>query len=228
LFTTTDNQVTPLISLDPRYTEVLSSELEVQIDPEIDEEASYDDPDEDRPSNFSGEESSEELLKVIGSSVTEVKDQYENDYYLVFYEGRNTAQVVTASSREEAISKAKKIGSTGSKGKVIEARKATDDEIKKIRKGQWVRTRPKKYGGTDQPKKSDPFKYRPQLRKTVKEDSLQWADRTEDAESEPSDPLKTNKIQANISSDQKKKLKNRLLKLAEINDSSLNAFLQSL
>jgi hypothetical protein len=228
LFTTTDNHVTPLISLDPRYTEVLSSELEAQIDPEIDEEASYDDPDEDRPSNFSGEKSSEELLKVIESSIIEVKDQHENDYYLVFYEGRNTAQVVTANNREEAIRIAKKRGSTGSKGKVIEARKATDDEVKKIRKGQWVRTRPKKYGGTDQPKKSDPFKYRPQLRKTVKEDSLQWADRTEDAESEPSDPLKTNKIQADISNDQKRKLKNRLLKLAEINDSSLNAFLQSL
>jgi len=177
IFGSPENLITPIISLDARYTEILESDLEAQADPELDDEnQSYDDPDLDRPSN--NVESMESLLNLNidpDSIDNGIYDRADSDYYLVFYEGRNTSQVVTASSREEAIKKAKEKGSTGSTGLVIEARKATEEESKQIRKGIWVRTRAKKYGGEAKAHKSDPFKYRPQLKARVKSDSLtQW------------------------------------------------------
>lgn len=169
VFGNADSILNPVITLDPRFTELLDSDLEAQTDPIIE---SIPDPEIENVSEeeLTGEDPILESLINPSEIDNGLFDHADSDYYLVFYEGRNTSQVVTANSRDEAISKAKKKGSTGSTGKVIEARKATSEETAKIRKGQWIRTRAKKYGGSDKPKKSDPFKFRPQLKAKVKSD----------------------------------------------------------
>lgn len=63
--------------------------------------------------------------------------------YLVWFQGRTTAKwIANADSRSQAISKARKSGVEGSDGPVEVARKATSEELKSLRKGIWLRTRP--------------------------------------------------------------------------------------
>lgn len=81
--------------------------------------------------------------------------------YLVWFEGRNTAKAVAAKSRPEAVKKAKASGAAGSDGKVVKARKANEQEQRKLNKGVWVRTRPdgsNPTGGKDSKKKASKFK----------------------------------------------------------------------
>lgn len=58
----------------------------------------------------------------------------------IWFEGRNTPVTVSASSRGEAVKKAKASGRAGSKGKVVKARELSDQERKTAAKG-WLRTR---------------------------------------------------------------------------------------
>lgn len=172
IFGSVENMITPLINLDNRYTEILESDLEAQSDPELPDSDEFIDPISDPPST-SNQETLESLMNFDPESIDNgIYDHADSDsYYLIWYQGRNTSQVVQASSREEAIQKARSKGSTGSTGKIIEARQATAEEANKIRKGTWVRTRAKKYGGTSEVKKSDPFRFRPQLKDSVKDDN---------------------------------------------------------
>ena len=60
--------------------------------------------------------------------------------WLVYFEGRRTPVAVSAESRSEAITKARKLKKRGGDA-VVSARKATDEERKAASKG-WVRTGP--------------------------------------------------------------------------------------
>lgn len=104
-------------------------------------------------------ESEDELqLSLDGISIN------EDAYYLVWFEGRNTSTVVQATSRGEAITKARNKKVAGSKGKVVKARTATDEEVTAIRKGKWLRTRAS--GSTNS--NTGSYKFRPGLKKKAK------------------------------------------------------------
>lgn len=106
----------------------------------------------------------EEFLELITVD-EDNQDSINNDgYWLVFFKGRNTSTVVTANSRDEAISKAKNKKVAGSDGEVVSARQANEDESKAIRNGTWLRVRAN--GSTNS--NSGSYKFRPQLKKKAK------------------------------------------------------------
>lgn len=95
-----------------------------------------------------------------------LNSRQDADYYMVWFEGRNTSTVVEASSREEAISKARAKKVAGRDQPVKSVQKATGKDLADIQKGRWVRTRPsgqRVHGKA--PKDESPSKYRPQFKK---------------------------------------------------------------
>lgn len=81
-------------------------------------------------------------------------------YYLVWFEGRTTSVVVDASTREQAIRKARAKKVAGNDKPVTAARVANESERSQIAKGTWIRTRP----NGDSPSESNmKSKYRPWL-----------------------------------------------------------------
>lgn len=88
----------------------------------------------------------------------------KKDLYGVWPKGRNTPIVVRASDSSEAREKAKRTGAAGSKGPVQAAKKLSEQDAAKARRGEWVRTRAD--GSTSS--SSGSFKYRPQLKAKAK------------------------------------------------------------
>lgn len=86
----------------------------------------------------------------------------------VWFKGRNTPHVVEADSRSAAVSKARKSGCAGSDQPVTSARTLKGKSLKEARKGNWVRER----AGKEQTTDAGSYKYRPQLKKKAKGNSV--------------------------------------------------------
>lgn len=158
-----ENMLSPVISLDHRFTQLLESDQESQSEP--DQEIEYIDPTINPPTAKESSNTLESLNIDPDSIDNGVFDRADGTgFYLVYVAGRHTAIVVEATNRVEAIRKARAKKAVGAKNIVIEARQATEKEARDIRSGRWVRTEAKSY------KNTDPFKYRPQFR--PKKDSL--------------------------------------------------------
>lgn len=62
--------------------------------------------------------------------------------YGVWFAGRNTPVVKTATTRDEAIKKARLSRTAGSSGRVVAARRLKGRDLNDANKGRWVRSRP--------------------------------------------------------------------------------------
>lgn len=112
------------------------------------------------------------------------QDSEGSSYYMVWFAGRNTSTVVRASSRSEAIAKARAKKVAGHDQPVKSVKKAKGKDLDDIKKGKWVRTRPsgqRVHGRA--PKEESPSRFRPQYKKDGEESGESEGDR-QDAEDE--------------------------------------------
>lgn len=79
--------------------------------------------------------------------------------YGVWFQGRNTPKIVTASTRSEATKKARRSKTAGNKAAIVSARRLTGASLRQANKGRWVRER------ANGSQRGGSFKYRPQLKK---------------------------------------------------------------
>lgn len=121
-------------------------------------------------SEYTIELTGEELLELLAvDEETFNQDSIQTDgHWLVFAKGRNTSTVVTASSRDEAISKFRKTSAAGHDAPIVSARQATSEEETAISKKVWIRSR----SNGDKTSGSGSYHYRPHLAKKAKGNSF--------------------------------------------------------